>query len=151
MKEKNIVVFCFFVVVMLLVPPVVVSSSFSKDQSVVQNIDTKKQGCEAERPSERTLGKGYLLIHVFTYTPGSGFHPYHGANISIRGILYSYNGTTDEDGDCFFTVHTKLFRAKIYFVKVSIVSQERVTTKRDFIYMLPRQIEYKEFLFVVFK
>ena len=129
--KKKIVMFCFFVVMILWVIPVVTSNS---------NI--------TEQP-ESIAGMGYLLIHVFTYTPGSGFHPYQGANISIRGFLYSYNGTTDEDGDCFFTVHTKLFKAKIYFVKVSIDSQDRLVTKRDFIYMLPRQIEYKEFLFLV--
>ena len=129
--KKKIVMFCFFVVMILWVLPVVVSNS---------NI-TKQP--------ERVAGMGYLVIHVYTYTPGSGFHPYQGANISIRGFLYSYNGTTDADGDCFFTVHTRLFKAKIYFVKVSIDSQDRLVTKRDFIYILPRQIEEKEFLFLV--
>lgn len=129
--KKKIVMFCFFVVTILWVLPVVASINTVTEQP------------------ENIAGMGYLIIHVFTYTPGSGFHPYQGANISIRGLLYSYNGTTDTNGDCFFNVHTKLFRAKIYFVKVSIDVQDRLVTRRDFISVLPREIEYKEFLFVV--
>jgi hypothetical protein len=130
--KKKIGIFCFFVIMALLMLPVVAS------------YDTNKEYPECP------LNSGYLVIHVSTYTPGEGFHPYQGANISIRGLFYSYNGTTDKDGDCFFTVHTKLFRVKIYFAKVSIISHENVVTKRDFIYMLPREIEYKEYLFITF-
>jgi hypothetical protein len=114
----------------LVVTPIVASNSTTSGQQ------------------ESILGKGYLLIHVFSFTPGSGFHPYQGANISVRGFLYSYNGTTDEYGDCLFTVFTKLFRAKIYFIKITIDLLDRVVTRRDIVYMSLREIEYKEYLFI---
>lgn len=120
-----------------------------KEQPILGNIDAEKQGCMEQEKPEAMLGKGYLLMHVFTYTPGTGFHAYAGATVNVRGFLYSYNGTTDEDGDCLFNVHTDLLRAKLYFVKVSIFSQDRLVTKRTSIFIQPRQILYKEFLFVV--
>lgn len=130
MKRKNGLL-CLCVVTILLVVPTAISS-----------------GTSLEQP-EPSLGTGYLIIHVFTFTPGSGFHPYQGANISLQGFFFSYNGSTDENGDCFLTVHTNLFRPKVYFAKISIDTQDRVMMKRDFITMFPRQIEYKDYLFVV--
>jgi hypothetical protein len=131
MMKRKIGLLCLFVVMILLVVPNIVSSDAISAQP------------------EPTLGIGYLIIHVFTFTPGSGFHPYQGANISLRGFFFSYNGSTDENGDCFFTVHTNLLRPKVYFAKISIETQNRVMMKRDLITMFPRQIEYKNYLFIV--
>ena len=128
--KRKIKLCCLFVIMVLVVTPIVASNSTTSGQQ------------------ESILGKGYLLIHVFSFTPGSGFHPYQGANISVRGFLYSYNGTTDEYGDCLFTVFTKLFRAKIYFIKITIDLPDRVVTRRDVVYMSLREIEYKEYLFI---
>ncbi|MBE3094406.1 MAG: hypothetical protein IMZ52_05195 [Actinobacteria bacterium] len=147
--KKKIVLCCLFVVMTLLVLPIMSANSTFKEQPTVQNIGAEKQGCMVQEKPDAMVGMGYLLIHVFTYTPGIGIQPYQGATVNVRGFLYSYNGTTDEGGDCLFNVHTKLFRAKLYFVKVSIFSQDRLVTKRDSIYIQPRQILYKEFLFVV--
>lgn len=147
--KKKIGVFCLFVVMMLLVLPIISANSTFKQQPTVQNIGAKKQGCMVQEKPEAIVGKGYLLIHVFTYTPGIGIKPYQGATVNVRGFLYSYNGTTDEWGDCLFNVHTKLFRAKLYFIKVSILSHDREVTRRNSIYIQTRQLLYKEFLFVV--
>jgi len=147
--KKKIGVFCLFVVMMLLVLPIISANSTFKQQPTVQNIGAKKQGCMVQEKPEAIVGMGYLLIHVFTYTPGIGIKPYRGATVNVRGFLFSYNGTTDEGGDSLFIVHTKLFRAKLYFIKVSIFSQDRLVTKRTSIFIQSRQILYKEFLFVV--
>ena len=147
--KKKLVFFCFFVVMMLMVIPVVSSNSNVKEQQSVHDKEIELQDCLVQEKPAAMLVTGYLLIHVYTYTPGAGFHPYPGANISVRGFLYSYNGSTDEMGDCLLKVHTNLFRAKTYFVKVSILSHDRLVTKRYSIFIEPRQIIYKEFLFIV--
>jgi len=128
--KRKLGMFCFLVITSLILVPAVASSSITTEQP------------------EAVLGNGYLLIHVFSFTPGSGFQPYQGANVSLRGFSYSYNGTTDEYGDCLFIVHTNLFRSKIYFVKIIIDLEDRVVTKRDLVYMHSRDIEYREYLFV---
>lgn len=130
MMKRRVGMLCFFIVITLVVVPVVTSRS----------ITTENQ--------EAVLGSGYLLIHVFSFTLGSGFQPQVGANISLRSFRYSYNGTTDEYGDCLFTVHTNLLRAKIYFVKITLDLEDRVVTKRDFVYMHSRDIEYREYLII---
>lgn len=147
--KKKIMVFCFFVITVLMVLPVVSSYSVESEQQAFMASAVEKQNSAAKEkpvPAELT---GYLLIHVSVYTPGEGLHPYMGANISVRGFLFRYSGVTDERGDCLFQVHAKLFRAKRYFIKVSIPPEDWLHTKINSIYIQPRQIVYKDFLFVV--
>jgi len=149
MKKKNLI-FCLFAVLVLTVLPVVSSSTTITEPRAVQKTDVEKiisQVEEKPAPAELT---GYLLVHVIGWQLGSGFQPYPGANVSARGFLYSYNGTTDENGDCLLRLHANLLRTKMYFLKVSIVSNERVVTRRTSIFIGPRDIVYKEFLFLIF-
>jgi hypothetical protein len=132
-----------------MVLPLITSNSVLAEQQTALNTNVEKQGDIVQEKPESLLLTGYLLIHVYTYSPGVGFQPYHGANISVKGGLYSYNGTTDDMGDFLFNVHTNLFRAKIYFIKVSILPQDRLLTRRSSILIGLRQIVYKEFLFIV--
>jgi hypothetical protein len=146
--KKKIAVFCFFVLMVLMVLPMVSSYSVVSDQqpfmvSSVQNQNSDVQ----EKPVPLGL-IGYLLIHVSVFTPGEGLHPYEGANISVKGFFFSYAGQTDERGDCLFQVHTKLFRAKLYFIKVSIPPGDWLHKKINSIYIQPQQIVYKDFLFI---
>jgi len=129
--------------------PLVASNSIITEQQITLNIKAEKQSDIVQEKPGSLLLTGYLLIHVYTYTPGVGLHSYPGANISVKGGLYSYNGTTDGMGDCLFIVHTNLFRAKIYFIKVNIHPQDRLLTRRNSILIGPRQIVYREFLFIV--
>jgi hypothetical protein len=147
--NKKFVFFCFFVVMTLVVFPVVSSYTTIKELSSVQDTADEKQGSTVQEKPETTVITGYLLIHTSTYSPNIGFHPYPGANVSVRGFLYSYTGSTDDQGDCLLKVHTNLLRAKMYFVKISIVSQDRLVTKRDSVFIEPRQIIYEEYLFIV--
>lgn len=145
MKKKQ-VYFCIFAVLVLSVLPVGSAiNTHTEDQILTNRVDTEEVKDSLDPP----LFTGYLLIHVYTYTPGVGFEPYEGANITVKGFLYSYNGQTDEAGDCLFKVHTNLFRPKKYHVKVSIAPDDWLHTKRISFFIQPRQILYKEFLFIV--
>jgi len=146
--KKKIVVFCFFIVAVLLVLPVVSSLSVVSEQQPLTTSAVEKQNCDVQEKSVPVVLTGYLLIHVSVYTPGQGLHPYAGANISVKGLFFSYNGQTDEQGDCLFQVHTKLLRAKLYFIKVSIPPGDLLHTKINSIYVQSRQIMYKDFLFI---
>jgi hypothetical protein len=101
---------------------------------------------EPENPLELT---GYLLIHVSVYTPGEGLHPFLGANITVKGLFYKYTGQTDERGDCLFQLHSRLFRPKLYFIKVSIPPEDWLHTKINSMYIQTGQIVYRDYLFVV--
>jgi hypothetical protein len=152
MKKKNLI-FCLFAVFVLTVLPVVSSSSTITELRTVQRTDVEKIISQVEEKPATAELTGYLLVHVNSWQLGSGFpgfQPYPGANVSARGFLYSYNGTTDENGDCLLRLHTNLIRAKMYFIKVSIFSNERLVTRRTSIFIEPRDIIYKEFLFIIF-
>jgi hypothetical protein len=143
---KKQVYFCIFAVFVLLILPVGSALNTSlEEQSITGHVDTSEVNGSFDPP----LFTGYLLIHVYTYTAGVGFEPYEGANVTVKGFLYSYTGQTDENGDYLFNVHTNLFRPKKYFVKVSISPDDWLHTKRISFFIQPRQILYKEFLFIV--
>ncbi len=147
--KKKIMICCFFVLTVLMVLPVVSSLSLVSEQQPLTTSAVEKQNCDAQEKPVPVVLTGYLLIHVSVYTPGEGLHPYAGANISVKGLFFSYNGQTDEQGDCLFQVHTKLLRAKLYFIKVSIPPGDLLHTKINSIYIQSRQIVYKDFLFIV--
>jgi hypothetical protein len=147
--KKKIMVFCFFVLMALMILPVVSSYRVVSEQKSSTTSAGEKQQCEVKEKPARVVLTGYLLIHVSVYTPGEGLHPYAGANISVKGLFFSYNGQTDEQGDCLFQVHTKLIRAKLYFIKVSIPPGDLLHTKINSIHIQSRQIVYKDFLFIV--
>lgn len=145
MKKKQLY-FCIFAMFVLLILPV---GSAMNEQTEEQTRTSRVDSQEGKGSLDSPLFAGYLLIHVYTYTAGVGFEPYEGANITVKGFLYSYTGQTDETGDCLFKVHTNLFRQKKYFVKVSISPDDWLHTKRISFFIQPRQILYKEFLFIV--
>jgi hypothetical protein len=148
--KKKIVMFCLFVIMMLMMIPSISALPIPKEQSTVRHTkDSEKQDSFIQENPEQPLGTGYLLIHVFAFTPGMGIYSYKGAVVNVRGFLYSYNGTTDNNGDILFTVHTRLFRPKMYLVKVSVISNDRLVSKINSIFIERQQIAYKEFLFVV--
>ena len=134
MKKNTMICGC---ILMLMVLPIVSASGNGVDQ---------KPSEESATPVEL---KGYLLIHVSVYTPGEGLHPYMGANISVKGFFYKYSGQTDERGDCLFQLHSRLFRPKLYFIKVSIPPADLMHTKINSMYMQTGQIVYRDYLFVV--
>jgi len=148
MKMK-IVVCCLVVVLALVATPFVSAFRTFEGLSPVKKTDFETQSTLIDEKQVSSLGSGYLLFLVFTFTPGQGFNPYQGANVTARSILHFYNGTTDEKGICVFKVNAPLFRENLYFVKVSIVSQNRTISKMAFIHMKALQIAYKGFLFVV--
>ncbi len=138
--KKKMGMICFVVILMLLMVPAISALDMQKDSkkhnSTTQNSQTK-------------VGIGYLLVHVLAFTPGTGFHPYKGAVVTVKGFLYSYNGTTDENGDILFSVQTKLFRPKVYFVKASVMSNNRTVSRINTVMIHWQQIVYKDFLFLV--
>jgi hypothetical protein len=146
--KKKIVVFCFFVLMVLMVLPVVSSYSVVSERQPFMASSVEKQDSGVQEKPVPMVLTGYLLAHVSVYTPGEGLHPYAGANISVKGLFFSYNGETDERGDCLFQVHSKLFRAKLYFIKVSIPPGDWLHTKINSIHIQPHQIVYKDFLFI---
>ena len=136
MMKKNKVIFGVLFL-LLLVLPLVSASGMPLDQKSNEN---------SVAPLELT---GYLLIHVSVYTPGERLHPYMGANISVKGFFHKYTGQTDERGDCLFQLHSRLFRPKLYFIKVSIPPADLLHTKINSMYMQTGQIVYRDYLFVV--
>jgi hypothetical protein len=147
--KKKIGIMCFFMLTTLLLVPLGSSYHLQDTQQNVGDMQGTITTSALQKDSKIELFTGYVLIHVFTYQPGMGFHPCEGANVSVKGFFHKYTGTTDEMGDCLFVVHTNILRAKIYFIKVSIFAGDRVLTKRMTIFIEPRQIVYKEFLFIV--
>jgi hypothetical protein len=134
MKKNRVI--CGFIL-MLMVLPVVSVSGIDVNQ---------KSSEESTTPLELT---GYLLLHVSVYTPGEGLHPFLGANITVKGLFYKYAGQTDERGDCLFQLHSRLFRPKLYFIKVSIPPEDWLHTKINSMYIQAGQIVYRDYLFVV--
>lgn len=147
--KKKIMLFCFFVLAVMMVLPAVSSYSVVSEQQPFMASAVEKQNSDVQENPVLAGLNGYLLIHVSVYTPGEGLHPYMGANISVRSFLFSYSGITDERGDCLFQLHTHLFRAKRYFIKVGIAPEDWLHTKINSLFIEPRQIVYKDFLFVV--
>lgn len=147
--KKKIIIFCFLMITMLMVLPMASSYCLVTERQPFVASGFEKQLYEAKEKSVPSKISGYLLIHVSVYTPGEGVHPYEGANISVRGLLRSYQGTTDERGDCLFHVYTHLFRAKRYVMKVSIAPDDWLHTKINSLFIEPREIVYKDFLFIV--
>lgn len=149
--RKNLKFICYFVVMMLLVLPVASAIDSDNEQRVDQDsvAFTNTTSETGKGTLDSPLFTGYLLFHVFTYTPGVGIHPFQGANITVRGFFYSYSGQTDESGDCLFKVHTNLLRMKKYVVKVSIPPGDWLHTKRISLLIEPREIIYRDFLFIV--
>lgn len=148
MKEK-IVFFCFAVIALMIILPAFTSYSLAREQHPLYDSELSKQKFIIQEDPVSTEITGYLLVHVSAYTPGEGLRPYTGANISVRGFFFSYSGETDEQGDCLFQIHTRLFRAKLYFIKVSIPPNDWLHTKINSIYIEPREIVYRDFLFIV--
>jgi hypothetical protein len=145
--KKQQVLLCLAAVVLLVILPIGGATSTVQNQLKSQTNSQKSEEMEHVF-FDSPLFTGYLLIHVYTYSPGVGIEPCVGANVTARGLLYSYQGQTDDSGDCLLQVHTNLFRAKRYMVKVSIEPGDWLHTRRISVFLQPRQIMYKEFLFV---
>lgn len=147
--KKKILGFCFFIMVVLMVLPVASSSPMGSPlQSSPRSPFETQSSTGQDTPTSFEL-TGYLLIHVSVYTPGVGLHPYDGANITIKGLFHDYTGRTDDKGDCLFQLHSKLFRPKLYFIKVSIPPEDWMHTKINSLYIQTGQIVYRDYLFVV--
>jgi hypothetical protein len=145
--KKHHVLLCLAAVVLLVTLPIGEATSTVQNQSMLQK--SSQQSDESEQVFfDSPLFTGYILIHVYTYSPGVGIAPCVGANVTARGFLYSYQGQTDDSGDCLLQVHTNLFRAKRYVVKVSVEPGDWLHTRRITVLLQPRQILYKEFLFI---
>lgn len=140
--------YCFFMLTMLMAAPVVSSYSLVVDPQVQFNRSVENQQAEVQESPEPTGFFGFLLIHVMIYTSDDGLRPYEGANISAKGLFYSYKGQTDENGTCLFQVHTPFFRAKRYFVKVTIEPEDWLHKRFASIYVEPWEVIYREFLFI---
>jgi hypothetical protein len=146
--RKKIVVYCFFMIMVLMISPVVSSYSLVADQQPLFDQSSDTQQLEVQETLAPAGFSGFLLIQVMMYSVDDGLHPYEGANISVRGLFYSYKGQTDENGTCLFQVHTHLFRAKRYFVKVTIEPKDWKHTRFTSINMEPWEIYYRQFLFL---
>lgn len=148
--KKKIGMFCLFVTTMLLIIPVISALDLPKERLMFTGaVDNEKQDLVLRANPKPEIVIGYLLIHVFAFTPGMGVYSYKGAVVNVKGFLYSYNGTTDDNGEILFSVHSNLFRPKIYFVKISIFSNDRLVSKINSVLIHWQQVVYKDFLFVI--
>ena len=147
--KKKIIFFCYIAVTVLLILPSISVISISTGERVVMHTITSMKNKGEQESLESPLFTGYLLFQVLTFTPGVGIRPYAGANITVKGLFFTYSGQTDESGDCLFKVHTNLIRMKKYFIKVSIPPGDWLHTKRISLLLEPREIYYKDFLFIV--
>ncbi len=146
--RKKIGVCCLLGILLIVCLPVVSSDSLMMKQTSHALPGDELSLSDNQVTSSAPVLTGYLLIHVSVYTPGQGMHPFVGANISVKGLFYKYNGQTDDQGDCLFQLHTKLFRTKLYFIKVSILPGDLLHTKINSLYIQSRQVVYKDFLFI---
>ncbi len=145
---KKIGVCCVISVLLIVCLPMASSDNVMMKQTSRTLPGDEVPYNENQMTSSAALLTGYLLIHVSVYTPGQGMRPFVGANISVKGLFYKYSGQTDEQGDCLFQLHTKLFRTKLYFIKVSIPPGDLLHTKINSVYIQSRQVVYKDFLFI---
>lgn len=147
--KKKIVACCLLLNLLLVLTPLVSALGMSEEQPTILQKDIKEQSIALKGKQASSVGNGYLLFLVFSFIPGEGISPYKGANVTARGLFHSYNGTTDDKGVCIFKVQAPLLREKLFFVKVSILSHNRVISRIAFIHLKALQISYKGFLFLV--
>lgn len=147
--KKKIVACCLLISLLLVVTPLVSAIETFEGQPTILQKDIKEQRIALNEKQPSSLGNGYLLFLVFAFTPRQGISPYKGANVTAKSLFHSYNGTTDANGVCIFKVQAPLLREKLFFLKVSIISNNRVISRIAFIHMKALQISYKTFLFLV--
>lgn len=146
--QKKIGFFCLFVTLLFVCLAFAPSDCISAKSQTSTTSGPETLDHNTQKPMGMT---GYLLVHVSVYTPGKGIRPYAGANVTMKGLFFSYQGTTDEQGDCLLQVHTHLLRGKRYIVKVSIPPANLLHTKINSLVIEPTEIVYKDFLFIVLK
>jgi hypothetical protein len=145
---KKIVVYCLLVSLVFIMTPLVSAMRSIEGQSPVVNINYEQQSVALDEKQGASIRNGYLLLLVFVYTPGQGVSPYAGANITARSLLHRYNGTTDSSGVCVIKVRAPLLREKVFFIKVSVVSEDGHARSRiAFMSMKAWHIAYRIFLF----
>jgi hypothetical protein len=146
--KKKIMMFSLFTLLTFMITPLVSASGIFTAQPIINQTATTQQEEPATETPEGIIRTAYLIIFVVTFTPGSGVQPCPGAEIHIRGLFHSYNGTTDDKGLHLFKVRTSFLREKLYFVTVSMVSQDHVVKRTAFLHFRPWQIVLKAFLFL---
>jgi hypothetical protein len=138
--SKKILTCSLLLILTFIIAPIATAYSPLPEQLVQQPVTETPQGI---------LGTAYIAVIVLTYTPGQGIKPCQGADIHLRSILRSYNGTTNEKGIHLFAVHTSLLREKHYLATVSINAQNQTMMRIGFIHLKARQVVYKGFLFLL--
>jgi hypothetical protein len=145
--KKKIMACCLLINLFLVAIPATAQVSL-ETQPIISKRDIKDQAIAPNERQTSPIRTGYLLLLVFTYSFGKGISPYQGANVTVKSLFHSYNGTTDENGVCAVKVQAPLLREKTFFVKVSIVRNDRVVSKRAVISMQALEIAYRSFLFL---
>jgi hypothetical protein len=149
--KKKIIIFSLFSLMTLLVPSFASAyGTFSEQPQMMKTAVEQQRNIGTEKKSEARLGTAYLAISVIAYTPGLGIYPCPGANIHIKGLFYSYNETTDENGFLIFEVHAPLFRQKLYFITINLTTPDRVLKRLDFVSLRAQQIYSREYIFFIF-
>jgi hypothetical protein len=143
--KKIGIIYCFLLSLILIATPLISATGLPKNSFQAPAGDVQLSDSGEGQPS--AIGGGYLLLLVFTYAPGKGINPYQGANITVRGLFHSYNGTTDQNGICLLKVRSPLLHEKIYFVKTSIISNNRTISRHAVLEIRGPRISYKGFLF----
>lgn len=140
--------FILFAVAILIFTPFASAFGTFNEQQILQNTAVELQEELINEKPAGILGTAYLFVYAITYTQGEGLSPCVGANIRVKGLFRSYNGTTNEQGIYLFAVHTSLLREKYYFITVNATLGDHVVTKRAFIHIGARTIFTKGFLFL---
>jgi hypothetical protein len=146
--KKKIMMFSLFTLATLLSASLVSASTISLEQRGIKAATVASQREQASEAPQGVIRTAYLVVFVITFTPGAGIQPCPGAEVRVRGLLHSYNGTTDDKGLHLFAVHTSFLREKLYFITVSMVSQDHVVKRTAFLHLRSWQVVYRAFLFL---
>jgi hypothetical protein len=146
--KKKIMMVSLLALMLLVVAPVASAGAPITEQSVGTRAAIAQQTDTGSGTPAGVLRTAYLIVFALTFTPGSGVQPYQGAEIRVRSLFHSYNGTTDEKGLHLFAVRTSFLREKAFFVSVKITIGDHVAKRTAFLHLRSWQIAYKTFLFL---
>jgi hypothetical protein len=146
--KKKIMIFSLLALALFVVAPFASAGSPVTEQPLTQEITVDQYGDSRTVAPSGLFRTAYLVVFVLTFTPGSGVQPCQGAEVRVRSLFHSYNGTTDDKGLHLFAVHTSFLREKTYFVSVKMTIGDHVAKRTAFLHFRSWQIDYKTFLFL---
>jgi len=147
--KKKIMMFSLFALGLLVIAPLASAGTpITEQQSIGTGAAVVQQGDTGAGTPAGVFRTAYLIVFALTFTPGAGVQPCQGAEVRVRSLFHSYNGTTDEKGLHLFAVHTSFLREKAFFVSVKMTIGDHVAKRTAFLHLRSWQIAYKTFLFL---